>query len=154
MNRLTMDFDISLIFETQMQQINYVHYLKNRIRQNAPFVVQTNLESMLSRDMVVLLGELAGIKPVDGDDFNIPNILDYMNRHTVYLVTYKMKNSTGRDEFFRYHPAGIEMTLTGLSVDDGSRTGQISDNFTINFTVRTEFSTAGLYYLFSGKREI
>ena len=154
MNRLTMDFDISLIFETQMQQINYVHYLKNRIRQNAPFVVQTNLESMLSRDMVVLLGELAGINPVDGDDFNVSNILDYMNRHTVYPVTYKMKNSTGRDEFFRYHPAGIEMTLTGLSVDDGSRIGQISDNFTINFTVRTEFSTAGLYYLFSGKREI
>lgn len=154
MNRLTMDFDVSLIFETQMQQINYVHYFKNRIRQNAPFVVTSNLESMISRDMIVLLGELAGIQPVDDDNLNVPRILDYVNRHSMYPITYKMKNSTGRDEFFRYHPAGIEMTITGLSVDDGSKTGQISDNFTINFTVRTEFSTAGLYYLFSGKKEI
>lgn len=154
MNRLTMDFDISLVFETQMQQINYVHYFKNRVRQNAPFVVQTNLESMITRDMIVLLGELAGIKPVEGDQLNVPAILDYMNRHGVYPTTYKMKNSTGRDEFFRYHPAGIEMIITGLSVDDGSKSGQVSDNFTINFTVRTEFSTAGLYYLFSGKEQI
>lgn len=154
MNRLTMDFDISLVFEMQMQQINYVHYFKNRIRQNAPFIVQTNLESMITRDMIVLLGDLAGIKPVEGDQLNVPAILDYMNRHSTYPVTYKMKNSTGRDEFFRYHPAGIEMTITDLGIDDGSKTGQVSDNFTINFTVRTEFSTAGMYYLFSGKKEI
>ena len=154
MNRLTIDFDVSLVFEMQMQQINYVHYFKNRIRQNAPFIVQTNLESMITRDMIVLLGELAGIKPVEGDKLNVPAILDYMNRHSVYPVTYKMKNSTGRDEFFRYHPAGIELTITDLGVDDGSKSGQVSDNFNINFTVRAEFSTAGLYYLFSGKKEI
>lgn len=154
MNRLTIDFDVSLVFETQMQQINYAHYFKNRMRQNAPFVVQTNLESMISRDMIVLLGELAGIKPVEGDQMNIPAILDYMNRHSTYPITYKMKNSTGRDEFFRYHPAGIEMTISDMAIDDGSKSGQVSDNFMINFVVRTEFSTAGLYYLFSGKQEI
>lgn len=154
MNRLVMNYDISLVFETQMRQINFVHYFKNRVRQGAPFVVNTNLESMISRDMVILLSDLVGIDMIDGDQIDAPKILDYMNRHSTYPVTYKMKNSVGRDEFFRYHPAGIELTITGLDADDGQKSGQITDNFFINFTVRAEFSTAGLYYLFSGKKNI
>lgn len=154
MNRLIMDYDISLIFETQMQQLNYLHYFKNRIRQEAPFVVTTNLESMITRDMIVLLSDLADIDMIDGDQIDAPRILEYMNKHSLYPVTYKMKNSTGRDEFFRYHPAGVELTITGLSVDDGQKSGQTTDDYGINFTVRAEFSTAGMYYLFSGKRSI
>lgn len=154
MNRLVMFYDISLVYETQMRQINHAHYLKNRIRQNAPFTVTTNLESMLSRDMVILLSKLAGLDAVHGDKIDAPKILDYMNRHSVYPVTYKMKNSVGRDEFFRYHPAHVELTFGNMDISDGDKTGQITDNYFLNFTIRAEFSTAGLYYLFSGKKAI
>ena len=150
MNRLIMYYDVSLVYETQMRQINHLHYLKNRVRQNAPFNVSTNLESMIGRDMIILLTKLAGIDCVNGDEMDVPKIMDYLNRHAVYPVTYKMKDSVGREEFFRYHPANIELTFSNLDIDGGDKTGQITDNFFLNFTVRAEFSTAGMYYLFSG----
>lgn len=154
MNRLIMYYDVSLVYETQMRQINHLHYLKNRVRQNAPFNVSTNLESMIGRDMIILLTKLAGIECVNGDEMDVPKIMDYLNRHAVYPVTYKMKDSVGREEFFRYHPANIELTFSNLDIDGGDKTGQITDNFFLNFTVRAEFSTAGMYYLFSGKKAI
>lgn len=154
MNRLAMSFDITLVFDTQIQQINYYSYIRNRIRQNAPFTVKTNLESMLPRDMVLLLCKMAGYEAVDEEGMKIPEIIKYLNQHAVYPVTYKMKNATGRDEFFRYYPANVELTFSDLSVDEGSKTNQVSGSFGINFTVRAEFSTAGLYYLINAKQNI
>ena len=154
LNRLVMSFDITLVFDTQLQQINYYNYFRNRIRQNAPFTVSTNLESMLPRDMVILLCKMAGLEAVEGDEMKAPEIIKYLNQHACYPVTYKIKNSTGRDEFFRYYPADIELTFSDLSVDEGSKTNQVSGSFGINFTVRSEFSTAGLYYLFNANEGI
>ena len=154
LNRLVMSFDITLVFDTQLQQINYYNYFRNRVRQNAPFTVSTNLESMLPRDMVILLCKMAGLEAVEGDEMKVPEIIKYLNQHACYPVTYKIKNSTGRDEFFRYYPANIELTFSDLSVDEGSKTNQVSGSFGINFTVRSEFSTAGLYYLFNANEGI
>ena len=72
-----------------------------------------------------------------------------MNSHSAYPTTYKMKNSTGNNEFFRFYPAQVDTVITGLNIDDGSKKGMVFDEFNLSFTVTTEFYSAGLYYYFS-----
>jgi hypothetical protein len=149
MNRIKMSFDVSVIVEQQMEQINQFFYVKNRVRQEHPFYIKTFLESNLHKNMVKAIAKAANIDPS-----NSKAVLDYFNNNSSYPLTYKMKNSTGSDEFFRYYPAVVDTMFTGLTMDDGSKKGFISDAFTINFTVTTEFNTAGLYYFFSQMPEI
>lgn len=148
LNRIRMYFDVTMIFETQMEQINQGSYLKNRVRQDHPFFLTTSLESNIPSALVEIIAREAGIDVADK-----PEVLKHMNTQSMYPVTYKMKNSTGRDEFFRYYPTQLDTTFTGLTMDDGSKRGMANGSYPINFTISTEFFTSGLYYLFSKTRE-
>lgn len=155
MNRLTILFDITIITETQMEQLNQAHFLKNRIRQDRPFFLQTSLESYIPKDLMELISKDAQIPLYDvNNDNSVRPFLEYINGHSAYPVSYKIKNSTGNDEFFRYYPVNIDTMFTGLSIDDGSKKGVISDAFATNFTVSTEFNAAGLYYYFTENKRL
>jgi len=149
MNRLSVNYDITMIFETQMEQINQAMFLRNRIRQDHPFFIDTAMESNIPKSLIRVLAKEANLS-MD----NIPELLKYINSHSRYPVTYKMKNSTGNDEFFRYYPVQMDTTFTNLSMDDGNQRGQVKDAWALNFTITTEFYTAGLYYYFTKQKGI
>lgn len=146
LNRLRLLFDVTIVTETQMEQLNQAHFLKNRIRQDRPFFLKTSLESYIPRDMIKLLSQEIGFPMYDEND-SIKPFLDHLNGISHFPISYKMKNSTGNDEFFRMYPVNIDTMFSDLSIDDGSKKGMISDTYTITFTVSTEFFAAGLYYL-------
>jgi len=148
LNRLKMLFDVTIINETQIEQLNIAHFFKNRVRQDAPFFIQTSLESYIPRELMRVMSEDVGI-PMYDENGSIANFLNYVNGVSVYPITYKMKNSSGNDEFFRHYPVNIDTIIQGLSIDDGSKKGFVSDAFTTSFTVSTEFNSAGLYYYFA-----
>ena len=64
MNCLRINFDVSLVVETMMEQINLVHYFKNRVRQNYDIDLIGNLESFVSRDIMYVLAKDAGFEDV------------------------------------------------------------------------------------------
>lgn len=144
LNRMKMYFDVSIILESQMEQFNQAVYLKNIIRQNIPFYLNTALESNVPRNIMECVAKDAGIDINDTKTF-----LDYLNTVSIYPVTYKLKNSTGNDEFFRFYPIQVDAMVSNLSIDDGSKKGFVDDAYAINYTLETEFSTAGLYFYFS-----
>lgn len=152
LNRLKMNFDISIITETQIEQLNMAHYFKNRVRQEHPFFLSTSLESFIPREMMEMMSEDVGI-PLYDENKSVKPFLDYVNGISLYPITYKMKNASGNDEFFRFYPVNIDTTISGLSIDDGSKRGFLSDTFSTTFTISTEFNAAGLYYYFSSKPE-
>jgi len=153
LNRLKMSFDITIITETQMEQINQAHFIKNRIRQDRPFFLSTSLESYVPKEFMQMLSKNINV-PMYDENNNIKPFLDYVNGTSVYPITYKMKNSSGNDEFFRFYPANLDTILTGLSTDDGSKKGFVSDAFAVNFSLTTEFYTAGLYYYLTTNKKI
>lgn len=153
LNRLKMYFDVTIITETQMDQLNQAHFLKNRLRSNMSYFLSTYLESYIPRELMLLLGEDAGIPVYDGK-MNVKTFLDYVNGHSLFPVSYKMKNSTGNDEFFRYYPVNIDTIFSGIGIDDGNKRGMTSELFTVTFTLSTEFNATGLYYYFTEKRTI
>lgn len=148
LNRLKMLFDVIIVTETQIEQLNTAHFFKNRVRQDAPFYIQTSLESYIPRELMRIMSEDVKI-PMYDENGSVANFLSYANGVSVYPITYKMKNSSGNDEFFRHYPVNIDTTIQGLSIDEGSKKGFVSDAFTTTFTISTEFNSAGLYYYFA-----
>jgi len=148
LNRLKMFFDITIVTETQMEQLNQAHFFKNRVRQEKPFFLKTCLESFIPRELFELMAKDIGMEMYD-ENGSIKPFLDYVNSVSMYPISYKMKNSTGNDEFFRFYPVNIDTTISGLAIDEGNKKGMIADTHTISFTVSTEFNASGLYYYFA-----
>lgn len=152
LNRIKMFFDVSIVVETKMEQINYAHYLKNRIRHDRPFFLQTSFENHIPREIISVYAKEVGLSLNNDDD--VKHVLDSLNSNSYYPITYKMKNSTGNDEFFRFYPVNIDTTVSSLSLDDGGKKDMVDDAYGISFTVSTEFNTAGLYYYFTESPEV
>ncbi len=150
MNRNVMLFDVILIFSSFMEQMNWMNYLQNRILVEHPFLLNTNLESYLAPEMMDVIGRCVGI-PVHDERGSVKTFLDYMNSHSSYPITYKLKGSTNTDEFFRYYACSIDMLCSNFSADDGNKTNMVSTSYQITFTMRAEFNSTGLYYVFSPK---
>lgn len=150
LNRYVMYIDVIMIFNTLIQQINYIHFLKNAVRIGIPFDIDTFLESYISKDMMEVISKLSGI-PLVSNDGGTKDFLDYMNTNSEYPVTYKLQGSSGTDEYYRYYPAKILTMLSDINADDGERVGQIMNAYQCSFTMKLEFFGTGFYYLFSDK---
>lgn len=150
LNRHSMQFDVILVFSTLMEQMNWMNYIKNAMRIEHPFFISTYLESYLSPDMIDIISECSGV-PVHDSDGSVKSFLSYMNSHSIYPITYKLKGSTNQEEFFRYYHVNIDTTIGNLSADDGDKISQVSTAYEISFTMKTEFYSTGFYYIFSEK---
>ena len=151
LNALRINFDVTIIVETMMEQINLVHYFKNRVRQGYDMRIVGCLESFISRDIMYTLAKDAGFEDVftKEGEHRMGEFLSYVNNNSLYPVTIKYKNSSGRHEFFRFHHSYLDIAIDGLSIDEPSKKNQVVDECMINFTVRCDFNTAGLYVYLS-----
>lgn len=147
LNRSVMYIDVICIFSTLMQQIDYINFIQNTLFLNRPFDISGFLESYIPSEMLSIISDISG-KPVYSDDGSTKDFLDYIEGNSVYPVTYKLQGQTRTHEFFRLYPANILTTITDLSFDDGNKIGHISTEYQVTFTIRTEFNSTGLYYLF------
>ena len=150
LNRQAMQIDVVMYFDTLIEQMNFMGFIKNAFRIDHPFFIETALESYLSTDMMKIISECSQV-PIRDPEGSVKPFLDYLNARSAYPITYKMRGSTNSDEFFRYYPANIDTTITNLSADDGDRSGQIANNYQISLTIKAEFWTTGFYYIFSDK---
>lgn len=148
LNRYVMYIDVVMVFNTLIQQINYIHFLKNAVRIGIPFDIETYLESFISTDMMKIMSKISGV-PLKAEDGNTKDFLDYMNSNSCYPVTYKLQGSSGHDEYYRYYPAKILTILSDIQADDGDRVGHVMNSYQCSFTMKLEFFGTGFYYLFS-----
>jgi len=150
LNRDIMYFDVTLVFESLIKQLNWAKYLQNSLRVNHPFMLETYLESYLSPELLKALSDVTDI-PLIGKDGTTKDFMKYLNSNSIMPITYKLQGSSGTEEFYRYYPVHIETTLTNINVDDGNKVGHVSDRYTITFSVKAEFYDTGSYYLFSDR---
>lgn len=144
LNRMSMSFDVSIIVETQKQQIDTFQRLKNRLVWNRPLDWEAALECHIPREMIAAISAITNIPMSEPG-----HLLHYMNSNSVFPVTYKLKNSTGNDEYFRYYPTLIDAELKDLNLDSGNKSGIIDDAYAITFTIDVEFNASGLYQIIS-----
>lgn len=150
LNRYVMNFDIIIIVNTLMKQLNWASYFLNSCRQNIPFTLSTCLESYISPEMLNQISICTGVPMVDPEG-STADFLRYMNSNSMYPITYKLQGSTGSEEYYRYYPANLDCIITDFNTDEGEKNGQIQDKYQMTFSLRCEFYATGFYYLFSDK---
>ena len=148
LNRTVMYVDVTVILSTLIQQLDYYQYLQNAVRINHSFDLETCLESYLPEEMLYIISALSG-NEIYSTEGTTKAFLQYMNQNSIYPITYKLQGSTRRREFYRYYPAIINVNISDLDKDDGERVGNVMSDYKINFTVRLEFNSNGLYYIFN-----
>lgn len=148
LNRMVVEFDVVVATQTFLEQLNVLTYLQNKLPQNKSFIIETALESNVDKGVLNQLSKEIDI-PMYDENNSVNNFLAYINKHSYFPVTYKYKNSTGNDEFFRHYPANLDVTVGDISCDDISKNRMINADSIINFTVRVEFNGAGMYYYFT-----
>ena len=147
-NKLT--FDIGIRFNTQMQMIDTWHYMFNTFRWDIPEYVNTSLESMIPKVVLIRLGEVLGIDITK--DENIPLMIKYLRTHSTYPITYKMRNSTSQDEYFLFYRQNLIVTFSDLQMDEGQKKGMADDFFTLSFKCVAEFNNMGSYVLIGTRK--
>ena len=144
MNRDKIDFDITITLSTLHAQIDIYKAMLNQFVWERPYVHRTALEVMIPRSMIRQIQELSGI----GDQEScVPITMNYLNRISNFPITYKMKNVTGRDEYFMYYNHDMIVNFTDLNIEEGNKKNMVDDYYNITFRVSAEFNLPGLFLL-------
>lgn len=147
LNRDKIEFQVTVVVASLMQQIDIYKGLANIAFWNRPFSKTLPMEYMIPRGII---GVMASRQHMDiTNEVYAANIfMDYINKHSRYPITYKMRNSTSHDEYFMYSTQDIILTLEDLQLSEGTMTNMATDNFEISFRVTAEFNLPGLFVLY------
>ena len=148
LNRTVMFADVIIILSTKMQQLNFMNYFMNATPINHPQNLRTCLESYLAPELLESISNISGI-PMTDDDGSTYTFLQYLNSHSQFPITYKIQGGRNKKEYYRYYPVTIDTLINNVSYDDGEKSGHITTNYRITFSIRMEFYSTGFYYLFS-----
>ena len=147
LNRDQLQFEVSITVDTQIQQIDMYKYILNHFVWERPYVIESSLEAMIPREMILYMGRLSNIDIMDTKRNQIPTMIHMMNRNSRYPITYKMRNGTGLDEFYMYYNAHLLINFTDLNVDSVNRRGMADDYYQLTFRVTLEFNLPGVFVL-------
>lgn len=153
MSRDLVNYEVRLVFETLHQQLDIYRALDNLNTWDRPYIYRASLESLIPRTIVMQIAHLLHIDIDEKNNDNIAKLLQYFRRASRYPITYKMKNASGRDEFFLYYDHNTIVNLTGLRIDGGNKKNMVDDAYEITFNVGIEFNLPALYML-SGNPDI
>lgn len=145
MNRDRLIFEMNIFLNTEMTQLDVYNNLKNYVDWNIPVLIESSLESMIPRSMIEYIGKLINININNESQTGI--MLDYLNNNSAYPITYKMRNSSSRDEFFMYFNSSLLVTFSDLEISEGTKKGMVGDIYPITFRTTVDFNLPGAYYL-------
>lgn len=150
-NRYRFSFEFELKVSTSYEGYDIYNYLKNNMTWELPQYIRTPLESKIPSNIVYTIAKYIG---VDIDkEHNIATMLQYMQKHSAYPITYMMNNATSRDEFFVYYIQNLLVTFSELNISDNDKKNMVEDTSTVSFQATCDFNLLASYYLY-GKNKI
>ena len=147
-NRMVINLDFCLSFQSIAEQKNWASYLGNRIPVDGRFYfdIDTALELALPDGFLEETSQYAGI-PVKDKNGDVSRFVDYLNMNSVFPVSYRFSSGKHRDGFYMHYMTAIMCRITDFNCQNVTKIGQVDSDCPITFTMRCEFNTIGLYDL-------
>ena len=84
---------------------------------------------------------------------NITGFLSYLNAHSMYPISYKLRTANGNCEFFMRIPDLCThiSNVDSLQLDDGEREGQLDNNFHIEMNCQLSIPAPQEYFFYSSE---
>ena len=147
MNRIRIQCQVSMLFDTEIQQINVYNEIRNRYISDRPYWKKTTSEVFIPKGIIDQIAILAKKDVHDPETDSVRHFINYLMSNSRYYFTYKTKGGNQKEEFFLYYPMTMEMIFTDFDMSDTNKVGSVSDYAGINFTFTTEFNTVGMFQL-------
>lgn len=151
LNRDRIEFDITVSVYNQHTQIDLFKFMQNTFTWNITYALPVSLECILPKHLVFYIAKMAGLKCPGEEGYDPVMLLNYMNRISRYPITYKLRNSSGNEEFFMYYTQDLYIYLQDLQADDGQQKGMADFHYDINFSGMLEFNLPGNFLLVGTK---
>ena len=145
MGRIRVIFDVTIMVDTEIEQINQYYYLLSRVVPERIYRMNSSLEYLLPISIIELISAYSGVPIKDNDTGTTREFLQYMMAHSNKYITFKERPSTSTMDFFMYYPLAIDWVVTDLSRDEPNKKSWAVYTSNINFTLTTEFNVAAIY---------
>jgi hypothetical protein len=147
-NRMVINLDFCLSFQSIAEQKNWASYLGNRIPVDGRFYfdIDTALELALPDGFLEETSQYAGI-PVKDKNGDVSRFVDYLNMNSVFPVSYRFSSGKHRDGFYMHYMTAIMCRITDFNCQNVTKIGQVDSDCPITFTMRCEYNTIGLFDL-------
>lgn len=150
-DRIKMSFEIEILLDTKLQQVNTAFFLKGSVLHKSYFYLnnmrmEAELPKYYMKQLAIVLNkDLAN--PNDRTEFN-----NYLNQHSQHFITEKIKLGSGNYSHFYLFSSNILCLFeNNPEIDDGENQEMTLNNFKINETLTIEFFSPMTYFLEIGK---
>jgi len=146
-NRVVVNFDFVLSFQSMTEQLKWASYLINKVPTDRIFFdIDTALELAIPDGFLQETARYAGI-PVKDQYGSVAPFVDYLNMNSVYPISYRFSSGKHKDCFYAYYMAALLCSISDLNYTNVTKVNQVESDCPITFTLRCEFNTIGLFDL-------
>lgn len=161
METILMPFNFRIKLETRAQQLDMYKFIKLACRVGFSCGDDVDLDFHVPYSLMVQLAKDNGFEILsrklseDGSEYeevikNIPAFLRWVNRYSTLPFLYKYRALNGKNEFFlKMRNMHVHIRPSDLTADDGSREGQLTNNFMIEFSAEVRFPAPKMYAYYS-----
>lgn len=137
---LKMNFGYKIRVSSRAQQLDLWQHMELKFRIGATQKKHITADFHIPKKIMIDIAKKAGFDVIEETDtiYNILEFLYYLNSHSDFPITYKMRAINRKQEFFM-RVSGEDMMIhirntDKISLDDGERDGQLDNNFHIEFS--------------------
>lgn len=150
---LEMQATFKMTFRTKALQADMYKYCLMRFRVGATQGEYIDYDQHVPYCLMLQLAKDAGFNIANGKIVDIIAFLKYLNMNSYIPFLYKFRNINGKDEFFvRVKNVYVHIAIPELEIDDGEKTGQATESFSISFTANVRFPATKCYIYYSNNK--
>ena len=152
---IKMNFNFKMRIDTRGQQLDMMEFIKIKHRAGWSETLTKDMDIHVPKNIISQIAFDNGFDITEGGNPKNPmELLNYLNTHSVIPFMYKLRCSTGNDEYFIKVPnCTIHIKSEIPSMDEGERVNSITTNYTIDFAIDVEMTAPYCYTYFSQKED-
>ena len=151
-DRIKLSFEIEIILDSKLQQINTAYYLKGSILHKGYFYLNhTRMESEIPKYFIAQIASIMNFDLTTEEgrgDFN-----NYLNENSQHFIEEKIKLSSGNFNHFFLFSANLLSKFNDYpQMDDGTQEDMATTNFKVSENFDIEFWSPLNFFLEVGKK--
>jgi hypothetical protein len=152
---IKMNFVFKIRLDTRGQQLDMMEYIKVKHRAGWSETLTKDMDIHVPKSIISQIAFDNGFELLDGGNPKNPiEVLNYLNTHSLIPFMYKLRCTTGNNEYFIKVPnCTVHIKSEIPTMDDGERNNSLTSNYNIEFPLEVEMTAPYCYTYYSQKEE-
>jgi hypothetical protein len=150
-DRVKVEFDVKVRFDTIMQQMDFVNYTRQMFSVGKLYYLNgVRMESEIPKSFIRALMAYKGADPSDRDQ--VDEFYSYLRKFSMNRIEYKRNLSNGTNSFFYGYDVNLLCNLEEVSGSDYARDGMAEEKPTVDMRFTMEMWVPTSYVLETKQR--